>query len=298
MLAINYLRITYNNEICYQKLFDSNYNPYPCNGIFYINNLPIKKELSKLKQSYQENLKLLEELQSKNPNIDDEYRIKYLLEDLQEKKLKTGKFILKKEDPIFTYKYFLDICDKFGANLDFDFFISAKSDSESNFNSYTISGIAKIQDIYTFLYHLERQYLLYLITGVELREESTENQTIKYEIKIEAYQADTGTVEAETPWRELPPRQLDYNIFKSRIHGPIESQYEEQFINIETAKVIGLSTDKAFLSDGSGTIYVLIPGDKVAYGYVDSINTEEQYVQFRINKIGVVTTHKLYLKKE
>ena len=267
-------------------------------GTFYVKNIPIKKDLEKLKHSYQENLKMLESLQSENPNMDDEYRIKYLLEDLQEKKLKTGKYILKKEDPIFSYNYFLDICDKFGADLEFDFFISARSDDANNFNSYTLSGVAKIQDVYTFLYHLERQYLLYIITGVELREESTEDQTVKYEIKIEAYQSDMGTVEDETPWRELPPRNLDYNIFISRIHGPIDSPYEEQFLDIETAKVIGLSTDKAFLSDETGTIYVLIPGDKVAYGYVDNINTEEQYVQFRINKIGVVTTHKLYLKKE
>lgn len=267
-------------------------------GGFIAQGLPYKKELKKLKKSYQENLKLLQDLQADNPNIEDQYRIKYLLEDLSEKKLKTGKFILKKEDPIFSYRYFLDICDKFDAQLDFDFFISKRADDKENYNNYTLSGTSKIKDVYNFLYNLERQYLLYIITGLELKEQSIEDQTINYQIQIQAFYSETGTVEAESPWRTLPPRNLSYNILSSRIHGPINKPYEEKFIDIETASVIGLSLDKAFISTVNGTIVVLSSGDKVAYGYVDQINLDEQYVQFRINRIGVVTTHKLYLEKE
>lgn len=266
---------------------------------FKVYSIPNSTKVKKLKKTYQENLKLLEDLRTQNPNIEDQYKIEYLLSDLQEKKRQTGKFILKKEDPIFSYKYFLDICDKFSSKMEFDFNISKQTDANNQtFNSYTLTGIAYIDEVYNFLYQLEKQYLLYIITAVDITEESTKDATVKFEISIQGYQADSGTVEEEAPWRTLPPRHITYDPLLSRIHGPIERSYEEKFINVEKVRVIGLSAEKVFLAEENGTITVLAPGDKVGYGYIDYINLEEQYVQFKLNKIGIITTHKLYLEKE
>jgi hypothetical protein len=268
-------------------------------GGFYLANITPKNNLEKLKKSYQENLQLLEDLRAAHPNLEDQFKIEYLLEDLQERKRKTGKYILKKEDPIFSYQYFLDICQRFSADLDFDFNISQRTDAEEKtYNSYTLTGIAKLTDLYTFLYNLEKQYLLYIITNIDIGEESTADGTIRYTLTIQGYSSDSGTVEAESPWRQLPRRNIKYDPLRSRIHGPIVRAQEEEFVNIQTVKVIGLSAEKAFLAEEDGTITILQPGEKVAYGYLDYINLEEQYVQFKLNQIGIITTHKLYLEKE
>ncbi|MCK4956655.1 MAG: hypothetical protein KAS49_03400 [Candidatus Cloacimonetes bacterium] len=266
---------------------------------FYLASISTVKEVNVLKNAYQENLKILEKLRSQNPNIEEQFKIEFILEEIQEKKLKTGKYILKKEDPIFSYQYFLDICDKFSAKMNFDFNISEKADLEnSKFNTYSLTGIAEISSIYQFIYNLEKQYLLYIITDVDISEESTEDKTARYNIVIQAYQSDIGTVENEFPWRFLSKRVLNHDPFISRIHGPITKKYEELFLDIEKIKIIGFSAEKVFLTDENGTIKVLSVGDKVAYGYLDYIDLENQFIQFKLNKIGLETTHKLYLEKE
>ncbi|MFO7896241.1 MAG: hypothetical protein R6U84_04845 [Candidatus Cloacimonadales bacterium] len=268
-------------------------------GGFHLTTIPTAKEVEKLKQAYQENVQLLEDLRAAHPNLEDQFKIEYLLEDLQEKKRKTGKYILKKEDPIFSYQYFLDICQRYSIDLDFDFNISQRTEADNiSYNSYTITGISRLSDIYRFLYHLEKQYLLYIITNIDLSEESTADGTVRYTITIQGYQADTGTVEAESPWRQLPSRTISYDPLRSRIHGPIVRAQEEEFVDIQKVQVIGLSAEKVFLAEENGSITILKTGDKVAYGYLDYINLEEQYAQFKLNQIGVTTTHKLYLEKE
>lgn len=257
------------------------------------------KEVVKLKKSYQDNLALLENLRTENPNMEEQFKIEFVLNDLHDKKRKTGKYLLKKEDPTFSYQYFLDICDKYSAELNFDFnILKTTNEDKQSFNTYVLTGTSTISSIYTFLYNLEKQYLLYIITDIDLSEESTEDRTIKYVITIQAYHSESGTVENESPWRALPKREISYNPLFSRIHSPIIKKHEEKFIDIEKSTVIGLSIEKAFLVDESGSVQVLSIGDKVAYGYLDYIDIDKQFVQFRLNQIGIDTKHKLYLEKE
>ena len=62
--------------------------------------------------------------------------------------------------------------------------------------------------------------------------------------------------------------------------------------------MIGITPDKIFVRTTNEEIIILVPGDKVAYGYFDRIDWEEQTAVFKINRTGVNTEKTLYLNKE
>jgi len=80
---------------------------------------------------------------------------------------------------------------------------------------------------------------------------------------------------------------LTYNPFYSQIHAPLDRTEEEKYININASLLIGLTPDKVFLRDINGSIVTLVPGSRVAYGYLNYIHWKQQCAVFNINRIGI-----------
>ncbi len=71
---------------------------------------------------------------------------------------------------------------------------------------------------------------------------------------------------------------------------------DEGLLNIESCKLIGVSTDRVFISDADGKIHNLKNGDKVYLGYLDHIDVKNKTAVFHLNKGGIADTITLKVK--
>ena len=281
---------------------------------FLLGNTSSVKKLDEIKIVYENNKKQLDELLAAHPDIKDHDRFIEVLKDLEEKVKREGKLIPQKNDPTITYKYLLDICDNFCPDLKFNFIYNRLSKIEDiDYYTFTIAGNAPVRSFYSFIYQIESQYLLYVIESIKINEEvkddiSTGN--VRFTIVLNAYFEETllelgETAELEEttsepeeiPFRKLKYKNIEYDPFYSRIHAPLPDEEEEEFLDIYSAGMIGLTPNKVFMRDHIGRIHILELGDRVAYGALKSINWKEQYAVFRLNEIGINKDTKIYLNE-
>ena len=291
---------------------------------FLLGNTSSVKKLDEIKVVYEGNKTQLDELLAAHPDIKDHDRFVEALKDLEEKVKRESKLIPKKNDPTITYKYLLDICDNYCPDLKFNFIYNQLSKIEDiDYYTFTIAGTAPVRSFYTFIYQIESQYLLYVIESIKINEDvedeiSTGN--VKFTIVLNAYfeeltpefediASETGATEPELEettaepeeeeitFRKLKYKNIKYDPFYSRIHAPLPNEEEEEFLDINSASMIGLTPNKVFMKDIIGRIHILELGDRVAYGALRSINWKEQYAIFRLNEIGVNKDIKIYLNE-
>jgi len=249
----------------------------------------------------------LENLKKSNPDYDNIDKIIERYEELQEKAKKTSKTIPVNDNPSLSYLYLLDICDRFSPLLDFDFeYVSSEVNADISFNTYNLFGQADIFSFYDFIYHLENQPMFYTVESLELTESFPEDEDeefsdynlVNFNLDIKAYYDSTGTESAKIQFRDLSYSNLEYNIFKTRVYEPVVDIEEEQYINLDASYMVGLTPEKVFIRDQNENINILAPGDRVAYGYLDRINWNEQIAIFKINKTGIAVEKKIYLNRE
>jgi hypothetical protein len=243
----------------------------------------------------------LNELKAANPDLKDQELFVKSLNDLEKKVKKESKIIPKENDPTITYRYLLDICDNFCSNLKFNFIYNRFSKIENiNFYTYTITGNAPIRSFYSFIYQIESQYLLYVIDSITMNEEvknAIATGNVNFTLVLDAYFDESATKIDKLPFRKLKPKNIEYDPFYSRIHAPLPDEKELEFLDINSANLIGLTPDKVFMKDRIGRIQILEIGDRVAYGTLESINWDEQYASFQLNEIGINKEKKIYLNE-
>lgn len=256
------------------------------------NNYRDAKNMNQIKSTLDQNIQQLEFLKTANPDMKDEEIFSQSLAELEQRVKNESKLLARDNNPTITYSYLLDICENYCPKLKFDFKFINKGQVETSFyNEYSIIGAGPIQALYTFIYQLENQFMLYVVESLKLS--GLENDTefpksyVYFTLVVRAYYEENMLDVGDIPFRYLKYRTLSNNPFVPGIHGPIPSEYEMKFVETDACDLIGLTLDKAFLLDRNGKIYVLKPGDKVAYGYLDYIDWDKQVAIFMINKIGV-----------
>lgn len=257
------------------------------------------KRLEKMEKTYNSNRQTLDQLKRTNPDLDKTDEIIASLDEMKKKALEDNKIILKNDNPSQTYQYLIDITETFTPDLDFDFKVAQGGKSNNlPFNSYTLNGTANIESLHFFVFQIEYQAPLYIIESMRLSETSVAlKDTVDFAMKLNVfYDKKTGTSISEIPFRSFSYSSLAYNPFYSRIHTPIDRSEENKYLNINTALLIGLTPDKIFLRDMNGMIVTLVPGSRVAYGYLNYINWKQQCAVFNINRIGINQEVKMYLQ--
>lgn len=268
---------------------------------FLLGNTSSVKKLKLIKIAYENNQKQLNELNAANPDMKDQELFVKALKDLEKKVQRESKLIPQKNDPTITYKYLLDICDNFSPDLKFNFIYNRLSKIENlSYFTYTIAGKAPIRSFYSFIYQIECQYMLYVIESIKIYEDVKDGVStgeINFTIVLNAYFDETASELGEIPFRKLKYKNIAYDPFYYRIHAPIPDEMEQEFLDIYSAGMIGLTPSKVFMKDRIGKIHILELGDKVAYGTLKSINWKEQYVVFKLNEIGIYKDKKIYLNE-
>ena len=274
-----------------------------------IGNSRISKQRDELELQYNTLVEQLNNLKTTNPDYDDIVRITEEYEILRLNDLRFGKIIPNENNPTLSYLYLLNISDRFAPDIDFEFnYLKQEVQDGTTFNSYGIDGIANIFSLYKFIYHLERNIMFYTIEKINLEEEIIEDEAIEgktipnmvsFNIELRSYfDKDIVQTIENNNLRNLKPQYLVYNPFFRRIHEPRIDPEEEQYINVNYIRILGMTPEKIFVRTTSEEIVILEPGDRVAYGYFDSINWQEQSAIFNINKTGINTKIILYLNKE
>jgi hypothetical protein len=61
----------------------------------------------------------------------------------------------------------------------------------------------------------------------------------------------------------------------------------DNLINIESSRLIGITSTRVFLIDQFGNTQILKPGDKVYLGFLEEINIQDREVIFNLDKGGI-----------
>ncbi|MFC1898050.1 hypothetical protein ACFLYJ_00600 [Candidatus Cloacimonadota bacterium] len=257
--------------------------------------------MRQIKTSLDENEQQLEFLKTANPDMKDQEIFAESLAELELRVKNESKLLAKDNNPTLTYSYLLDITENYCPAVKFDFKYIDNGQVETSFyNEYSVIGVSPIAALYTFIYQLENQFMLYVVESLKLYgiEEDSEHPKnyIYFSLVLRAYYEDNMLEVDDIPFRYLKYRTLSNNPFVPGIHGPIPNDYEMKFVELDQCDLIGLTLDKAFLLDRNGKIHVLKPGDKIAFGYLDHINWDEQNAVFYVNVIGINTKKTMSLK--
>lgn len=266
----------------------------------YLSNRKDAQKLALKQNSFNSTVKMLEDLQRDNPDMKDEKSIVAALDKMKKEARENNKFILHDDNPTHTFEYLVQLCDKFCPEITFDFQLRGSGNiDEVQYNRYNLSGIAHINSLFKLTTQLEKQNPLYTIESLIISQEAEGyTDTIDFNLTIQSHYYTQGTEYRESDLKIMEFPKIKYNPFYSRIHGPKKSEDELQFVNLDDAILIGLSPEKVFLRDENGIVHILYIGDKVAYGYLDSINWDKQYANFKINKIGIFKNKKFFIEKE
>ena len=71
----------------------------------------------------------------------------------------------------------------------------------------------------------------------------------------------------------------------------------DDLLDVQSAELLALIPEGAFITDSKGTSHLLWEGDKVYLGYLTEIDYDENIVQFVLNKGGIIEKITLNLEK-
>ncbi|MBN1326593.1 MAG: hypothetical protein JW996_01455 [Candidatus Cloacimonetes bacterium] len=275
---------------------------------FAINNTKQKKVRDNYRLQYDNLATELDNLKRRNPDYNDYDRIVMEYEMLERKARATSKIIPPDNNPSLSYLYMLTLAERYCPDVDFNFTLTEMNNSEEEivqYNIYNLRGTAPINSLYSFLYQIENQALFYTIEALRITEGERIDEfgmllntnTVNFDMSVKALYDVNSTETTDFIFRNLEYSNLTYNPFLSRVYEPIVDVSEEQYPNLATTYLIGLTPERVFLRGSNESITILSIGDRVAYGYLDRIDWEEQSAVFKINQTGVTVEKILYLDR-
>jgi len=193
-----------------------------------------------------------------------------------------------------TYAYLNAIVQHAG-DLKFDVLYSTRVMSGSyGYNVYQIKGEGSFEDIYKFIWYVERGPLIYKVSDLSLRGvESSQHRSgrsnliITFEMELRAMFSDA---------KNLPQVQGDLaSVVVTEFKDPFNPRVKrnlppntENLIEVERSELKAVIPGKAFVADHSGKVRVIQVGERVFLGYVTRIDVDKNQVEFSLNKNGKV----------
>ena len=172
-----------------------------------------------------------------------------------------------------------------------------------NIYHYNLTGIAEFSDFMRMIYAIEESKLLKKVSAVELTnsvkvdDDGTPHYLVNFKFKCSVYYShDDRFYVKEFTENKLEPNP-SYDIFYPLIRNEIPSN-KDNLLDVQSAVLLALIPDGAFLADANGNTYLLWEGDKVYLGFLTNINYQKNEVSFVLNKGGIIETHILTLGKE
>lgn len=185
-------------------------------------------------------------------------------------------------------------------NIEFD-----EIETGTNFNiyHYTLDGIAEFNDLIKLIYAIEESKQLKKIEAVEITNnvkvdpDGVPHYLVNYKFKASVYfSGDNRFYVSGLKENAIIPNPA-YDFFFPLIRNEIPPN-NDNLLDVQSAQLLALIPDGAFLVDASGNTYLLWEGDQVYLGYLTNINYQNTSVNFILNKGGIIENITLKLEKE
>ena len=106
-------------------------------------------------------------------------------------------------------------------------------------------------------------------------------------------------MEPDTIEESVIPRVYDsFTAFKTRIYDTAPAQeFDPRLLNIDNAQLIGISANKVFIRDENRVIRILSLNDRIAGGYLYSIDPNQGKVTFKVDTYGLWENRTLFINQ-
>ena len=215
--------------------------------------------------------------------------LKVLLNEVSE----SDKILLDNEDSRITFDYLNRLASQSNSYLNFQFRSQGFTEYDNyNVSRYSLNGDAFFNNIYNFIWKLENYKRLYEIESIsleEIKKADTPDQIprsyIKFNILLKGLSSKEKTLGLEDIVDRKRVEYLSYNPFRPLVQERLPRN-TEGLLDVSSAKLQGLTEDRAFIVDARGELKVMKVGDRVWLGYLIRINKRKNEVEFHLNKGG------------
>ncbi|MFQ6121009.1 MAG: hypothetical protein ACE5KE_14130 [Methanosarcinales archaeon] len=231
-------------------------------------------------------------------------KIQRQIKEEQNKLSNLNKQITAEVSPANTYSY-LNMILKYSGVVKFDLlFAGSNSGTKYGYNVYNIKGEGSFNNIYRFIWYIERGPQIYRVKKLSLRGVESKDPETEETKLIVPFEAEIWALYADI--KDLPKikRKLS-DVAVSNVRNPFYPYImrdvppnKNELVEVERAELKGVMPGKAFVADHNGNVHVLKEGDEVYLGNVTKIDTKKNQVVFTLNKAGIVEKFVLTLRFE
>lgn len=223
-----------------------------------------------------------------------EYELQKALMD-QQSKLITGR-----DNPSVTYGYLLDIMKWMGSNVNFDFAVADAKEGGATYNEYIISGKSGYASLLNLANQIEKQRLLVTVEDFSIGSEGTAlADTVSFSMILRTHFLQGGPDISEIGLKTVSSAYTGYPLFMPRISEEIMPwEIDPALLNVEDARLIGISRGMAFFRDSQGIIRILSKGSRVAWGYLYKVDESVGRVVFRLSKYGLEEDYNMLIETQ
>ncbi|PKL82004.1 MAG: hypothetical protein CVV24_12390 [Ignavibacteriae bacterium HGW-Ignavibacteriae-3] len=163
--------------------------------------------------------------------------------------------------------------------------------------------MADFDDLIKLIYAIEESKQLKKIEDVELSNnikvdsDGTPHFLVTYKFRAKVYFSNDDRFYVKNQKENAIIPNPAYDFFYPLIRNEIPPNIDK-LLDVQTAQLLALIPDGAFLVDASGNTYLLWEGDKVYLGYLTNIDYQNTKVNFVLNKGGIIENVTLKLEKE
>ena len=181
-------------------------------------------------------------------------------------------------------------------------YINEEASPNFNIYHYNLTGTAVFNDFMRLVYSIEESKLLKKIYDIELTNsvkvdtDGTPHYLVNFKFKSSVYYSNDDRFYVKKFKENTLEPNPAYDVFYPLIRNEIPPN-NDNLLDVQTASLLALIPDGAFLADANGNTYLLWEGDKVYLGYLTNIDYQNNEVRFVLNKGGIVETHSLTLGK-
>jgi len=182
-------------------------------------------------------------------------------------------------------------------------YVEAIEGKEYHSYTYKVTGTTYFDEFYYLVYAIEQSKELKKISSctidnfVFVEQSGIPHYQVGFNLTVKVFFSSSDRfVSSNFRENQLRPNTI-YDIFYPLIRNEIPPN-TDGLLDVQTAQLLALIPDGAFLSDAKGNTYLLWEGDKVYLGYLTAIDFEKNQVDFILNKGGLIEKINLTLQKE
>lgn len=202
------------------------------------------------------------------------------------------KSLFKNPDPDDVYDYLAIIGSAEDSRIYFDFvFVDSTAQDQYGIINADINGYGVYSNVVNFINKLENSQLLNKVSNISISPAAgngEELSEISFSFRLESYYERVPIQETAIEAASLTMNEdiSTYNPFYPLIRSTVPPN-EENLVNIEQSRMIGLTSSRIFIVDQNGNVVSLSVGDDVYLGQLESINNNEKSATFNLNKGGI-----------